>query len=76
MKDVPLEVMADFIETEKPVNVMYTVRETIQARYYLDRKPDAMFSCWCKNREEFDNYEKAGHPLETGNGLCRPEDEA
>mgnify|MGYP000113800276 FL=1 len=62
IKDVPLEVMADFIETEKPVNVMYTVHNASQARYYLDRKPDAMFSCWCKNREEFDNYEKAGIP--------------
>ena len=51
-----------FIETEKPVNVMYTVHNASQARYYLDRKPDAMFSCWCKNREEFDNYEKAGIP--------------
>ena len=54
--------MADFIEKEKPANVMYTVHNAGQARYYLDREPDAMFSCWCKNREEFDKYEKAGIP--------------
>lgn len=62
IKDVPLEVMADFIEREKPANVMYTVHNPKQARYYLDRNPDAMFSCWCKSMEEFDQYEKAGIP--------------
>ena len=62
IKDVPLEVMADFIEKVKPVNVMYTVHNPKQAKYYLDRDKQAMFSCWCKNKEEFDNYEKAGIP--------------
>lgn len=62
IKDVPLQVMADFIEKEKPANVMYTVHNAEQARYYLDREPAAMFSCWCKNQEEFDRYEEAGIP--------------
>ena len=30
IKDVPLEVMADFIEKEKPVNVMYTVHKPVR----------------------------------------------
>ena len=62
IKDVPLDIMADFIEKENPVNVMYTVHNAEQARYYLDREPKAMFSCWCKNMEEFGKYEKAGIP--------------
>ena len=62
IKDVPLEVMAAFIEKEQPTNVMYTVHNPEQARFYLDRKPDAMFSCWCKNMEEFKAYEQAGIP--------------
>lgn len=62
IKDVPLEIMADFIEKEKPVNVMYTVHNAAQARYYLERDNQAMFSCWCKNIDEFENYRKAGIP--------------
>ncbi len=62
IKDVPLEVMAAFIEKEQPVNVMYTVHTPEQARFYLDREPNAMFSCWCKNMEEFKAYEQAGIP--------------
>lgn len=62
LKDVGLELMASFMAKEKPVNVMYTVHNAKQARYYLDRNPEAMFSCWCKNKEEFDKYEAAGIP--------------
>ena len=62
IKDVPLEVMAAFIEKEQPANVMYTVHNPKQARFYLDRESDAMFSCWCKNMEEFKAYEQAGIP--------------
>lgn len=56
IKDVPLEVMSGFINRIQPVNVMYTVRNAKQARTYLDRDPEAMFSCWCKNQKEFDQY--------------------
>ena len=35
---------------------MYTVRNARQARTYLDRDPQAMFSCWCKNMKEFGEY--------------------
>lgn len=62
IKDVGLEIMADFLAKEKPVNVMYTVHNAKQALYYLNRNPQAMFSCWCKNMDEFDKYEKAGIP--------------
>ena len=56
IKDVPLEVMSDFINRLAPANVMYTVRNARQARTYLDRDPQAMFSCWCKNMKEFGEY--------------------
>ena len=62
IKDVSLDTMADFIAREKPVNVMYTVHNAEQARYYLDRDSQAMFSCWCKKMEEFEKYENAGIP--------------
>nr|WP_106831977.1 glycerophosphodiester phosphodiesterase family protein [Parabacteroides pacaensis] len=62
IKDVPLQFMADFIDKIKPVNVMYTVHNAKQARYYYDRNNQAMFSCWCKNMDEFNNYENAGLP--------------
>ena len=56
IKDVPLEVMSQFINRLAPANVMYTVRNAKQARTYLDRDPQAMFSCWCKNMKEFNEY--------------------
>ena len=56
IKDVPLEVMSQFINRLAPANVMYTVRNAKQARTYLDRDPQAMFSCWCKNMKEFGEY--------------------
>ncbi len=62
IKDVPLEMMADFINSQNVPNIMYTVRNADQARIYLDKDPGAMFSAWCKTMEEFKKYEAAGIP--------------
>ncbi len=62
IKDVPIEFMSDFINRTAPANVMYTVHNAEQARMILDRDPEAMFSCWCKNMKEFKAYEAAGIP--------------
>ncbi len=62
IKDVPLDVMSEFINAVNPPNVMYTVNHPAQARAYLDRDPEAMFSCWCKNMDEFNEYESLGIP--------------
>lgn len=62
IKDVPLEFMSAFINRLAPANVMYTVHNARQARYLLDRDPDAMFSAWCKNLDEFAAYREAGIP--------------
>ncbi len=62
IKDVPLELMSDFINRLNPANVMYTVHNADQAKMLLDRDPKAMFSCWCKNMKEFREYEAAGIP--------------
>ncbi|MDE6623805.1 MAG: glycerophosphodiester phosphodiesterase family protein [Alistipes sp.] len=62
IKDVPLEIMSQFINERHPANVMYTVHNAAQARMLLDRDPEAMFSLWCKNLNEFEAYEKAGIP--------------
>lgn len=56
IKDVPLEVMSSFVNRLSPPNVMYTVRNAEQARTYLDRDSLAMFSVWCKNLKEFNQY--------------------
>lgn len=62
IKDVPLEFMSQFINRLAPANVMYTVRNARQARLLFDRDPDAMFSAWCKNLEEYRSYCEAGIP--------------
>lgn len=62
IKDVPLEVMTEFINRLAPANVMYTVHNAKQARMVLDRDPEAMFSCWCKNLKEFNAYAEAQVP--------------
>lgn len=63
IKDVPIATMSKFINTFAPVNVMYTVRNAKQAREFLDADPQAMFSCWCKNLREYDEYVAAGIPF-------------
>lgn len=62
IKDVPLEVMSSFVNRLNPANVMYTVRNAAQARTYLDRDPQAMFSAWCKNMKEYKQYEELQIP--------------
>ncbi len=62
IKDVPIAVMSEFVNSLAPANVMYTVRNAAQAREYLDADPDAMFSCWCKNLREFNEYEALNIP--------------
>lgn len=62
IKDVPLEVMSEFINRLSPPNVMYTVHKASEARMLLDRDPEAMFSCWCKNLKEFNAYAEAQIP--------------
>lgn len=62
IKDVPLEMMSRLVNRLAPANVMYTVHNAAQARLLLDRDPEVMFSCWCKNLGEFDAYEAAGIP--------------
>ena len=76
IKDVPLEVMSQFINRLAPANVMYTVRNAKQARTYLDRDPQAMFSCWCKNMKEFNEYVGGADSLVAGDGLRRHDDAA
>ncbi len=62
IKDVPLDVMSSFVNRLAPTNVMYTVRNAAQARTYLDRDPQAMFSAWCKNMKEYRQYEELQIP--------------
>lgn len=62
IKDVPLELMSGFINRLKPDNIMYTVHNADQARYLYDRNNEVMFSCWCKDMDEFYKYEAAGIP--------------
>lgn len=62
IKDVPLDVMADFITARKPANVIYTVRTAAQAATYCDKDPNATFSVWCRNMKEFESYKQAGIP--------------
>ena len=54
--------MSAFVNRLAPPNVMYTVHDAAQARIYLDRDPEAMFSCWCKEMKEYRRYERAGIP--------------
>ena len=62
IKDVPLDVMSAFINRLDPPNVIYTVHDARQARMLLDRDPDAMFSAWCKDMDEYRAYEEARIP--------------
>lgn len=62
IKDVPIEVICELVNRLAAPNVMYTVHTPAQARAYLDRDPEAMFSLWCKNTTEFDRYTQAGIP--------------
>lgn len=64
IKDVPVDMMVDYICSLTPVpdNVMYTVHTPEQAMKILKKDPQAMFSVWCRNMDEFNGYEQAGFP--------------
>lgn len=66
IKDVPLDVLSDFIANLKPApqNLMYTVHNPQHVRMYLDRNPDAMFSAHCQTMEKFLAYDTSGMPWE------------
>src|SRR5690554_752823 len=62
-KDVPLQMTVDIIRRlDAAGHVMVTVHTADQARYYLDRIPDIMFSAFVRTQEAFDSYVQAGIP--------------
>jgi len=62
-KDVPLEMIAELIEKHKAIGfVMLTVHSPEQARFYLDKNPNSMFSAHIKTPAEFEKYDKANIP--------------
>lgn len=64
-KDVPLEMTAEIIqELEGESHVMVTVHSAAEARFYLDRNPDQMFSAFIRNEEELRDYQNEGIPWE------------
>jgi glycerophosphoryl diester phosphodiesterase len=62
-KDVPLEMTADLLEkTDALAHVMLTVHHPSEARYYLNRNKDFMFSAFIRTKEEFEVYESEKIP--------------
>jgi glycerophosphoryl diester phosphodiesterase len=61
-KDVPLELTDKIIREAGNEVIMLTVHSPEQARFYLERNPEAMFSAHILNRKTFDEYEQAGIP--------------
>jgi len=62
-KDVPLEMTAEIIrKMDAEAHVMVTVHSAEQARFYLDRLPNIMFSAFVRTMEEFDDYDAEGIP--------------
>ncbi len=61
-KDVPLAMMADFLEKLNAPNVMLTVHNPAQAIYYYQRNKNSMFSAFIRNMEEYNAFEEAGIP--------------
>lgn len=63
-KDVPLVMIADLIRKHKAAAfVMLTVHKPGEARFYLNRNKNSMFSAFVRNKKEFDDYENAGIPF-------------
>ena len=64
IKDVPLDVMSDFITglDPAPQNIMYTVHNPGHVGAILARNPVAMFSAHCQTMEKFTAYDEAGIP--------------
>jgi len=62
-KDVPLEMTAAIIKKHQAeAFVMLTVHSPEEARFYLDKNPNSMFSAHILTPEMFDRYDKAGIP--------------
>ena len=61
-KDVPLEMTERIIREAGNEVIMITVHSPEQARFYLERNPETMFSAHILTRKAFDEYEKAGIP--------------
>src|SRR5690625_7698677 len=47
---------------DSEAHVMVTVHSAEQARFYLDRLPNIMFSAFVRTMEEFDDYDAEGMP--------------
>jgi len=62
-KDVPFEMTAAIIKEHKAeAFMMLTVHSPEEARFYLDKNPNSMFSAHILTTEMFDRYDKAGIP--------------
>ena len=62
-KDVPLEMIADFIKKNKAEKyVMITVHTGAQARYFHDRLPGVMLSVFARNDAEYEDIAISGVP--------------
>ena len=61
-KDVPLEMTAKILKECKNEEVMLTVHNAQQARFYYDNNPKNMMSAFVLTKEAFYTYEKAGVP--------------
>ncbi|TCK82922.1 glycerophosphoryl diester phosphodiesterase [Albibacterium bauzanense] len=62
-KDVPFEMTAAIIKEHKAeAFMMLTVHSPEEARFYLDKNPNSMFSAHILTPEMFDRYDKAGIP--------------
>ena len=61
-KDVPLEMTAMLLKECKNDEVMLTVHNAQQARFYYDNNPKNMMSAFVLTRAAFYTYEKAGVP--------------
>lgn len=64
IKDVPMEIMTDFLKKQDVSNVIYTVWRPDQVVAFLEADPNATFSIWCRQPEELDAYDAAGIPWE------------
>jgi len=63
-KDVPLAMAEDLIRTHHAeAYVMLTVHKPEEARFYLNRNKESMFSVFIRNKKELEDYEKADIPF-------------
>lgn len=64
-KDVPPQMIVDMIKKcNAERDIMLTVHNGEQARFYYDRLPEAMLSVRIRNMEEYDDFALAGVPWE------------